>query len=77
MSTTASDANIRADEIACIRNGSEWSNVVLDLEENNHILEMTPEPNFATGTVLYFLRIFHALLCICRKLCCFWLHWML
>lgn len=42
-------ASIMTDEIACLHNGSQWSNVIYDLEDNNHILEMTPEPGFSTG----------------------------
>ena len=37
------------DEIACIHISSEWSNIIFELEISNHILEMTPEPRFATG----------------------------
>ena len=37
------------DEIACIHISSEWSNIIFELEISNHILEMTPEPHFATG----------------------------
>lgn len=49
LSTALTGAHIRTDEIACIHDGSEWSNVILELEDHNHILEMTPEPTFGTG----------------------------
>lgn len=52
LSTTLAGASIhiRTDEIACIHNASEWNNLILDLEESNHILETTPEPHFSIGT---------------------------
>ena len=37
------------DEIACLHSGSDWSNLIFELETSNHILEMTPEPHFSTG----------------------------
>lgn len=52
LTTGVTGDNIRTDEIACLHEGSEWSNVIIDLEESNIILGMTPEPGFATGTSL-------------------------
>ena len=49
LSTTVAGATIRADEIACLHESSVWSNLIYELEDGNHILGMTPEPNFGTG----------------------------
>ena len=51
----AGAANIRTDEIACLYDGSEWSNLIYELEDGNHILGMTPEPHFAAGISLNFM----------------------
>ena len=51
LSTTSTSANIRTDEVACLHEG--LSNLIFDLEENNHILEMTPEPSFGIGIIFY------------------------
>lgn len=51
LSTTIAGASVHisSDEIACIHHGSEWNNIILELEDSNHILETTPEPHFSTG----------------------------
>ena len=49
LSLVETGINIKTDEIACIHSGSEWSNLIFELEVSNHILEMTPEPHFSTG----------------------------
>ena len=54
LSTTSTTANIRTDEVACLHD-EDVTNIIFDLEENNHILEMTPEPSFGTGTIAYVL----------------------
>jgi hypothetical protein len=55
LSTAAAGVSIKTDEIACLRNSSsdsssDWSNLIFELEVSNHILEMTPESHFSSGS---------------------------
>lgn len=72
---------ISSDEIACIHEGSVWNNIIIELEDSNHILETTPEPHFSTGiktlnrTVQTYMPIIPCV--YLRKLCGCWFHWVL
>ena len=52
LSTSSAGVLIKTDEIACLHNSSDWSNLIFELEVSNHILGMTPEPHFSAGIVI-------------------------